>query len=49
VRLNTIFALMEDRPDREFAFQILERRFDLHQLQIELPRLGGIGGGQVRA
>jgi hypothetical protein len=49
VRLDAVLALMEDRPDGQFACQILECCFDLHQLQVELPQLCRIGGGEVGA
>jgi hypothetical protein len=49
VRLDAVLALMEDRPDGEFAFQVLEGRLDFHQLHIELPQLRRIGGGEVGA
>jgi hypothetical protein len=42
-------ALMEDRADCQIAFQIVERRFHFHQLQIKLPQLRRVGAGEVRA
>ena len=44
VRLDALFALMKDRPDRQIALEVLERFFHRHQLQVQAPQLGWIAG-----
>ena len=43
------FVLMEDGPDRQIAFEVLERLLDVDELQIELPELGRVGFGEIGA
>jgi hypothetical protein len=49
VCFDAFFALMKDRPDRQIALEILKRLFDAHPLQVQAPKLGGIGLGQIGA
>jgi hypothetical protein len=44
--LDALLVLMVDRSDRQVALQILERRLEFGQLQVELPELRRIGIGQ---
>ena len=43
MRFDALLLLMEDGSDRQIAFEGFEGGFDLDQLQVELPELGGIG------
>ena len=47
--LDPILQLMVDGSDRQVALEFLEDLFDLDQMQIEAPEMGGIVGGDVRA
>src|SRR5580693_3079575 len=49
VGLNARLALVKDRPDREIAFEVLERLLDRNQQQIMAPQLGGVFLDQVGA
>jgi hypothetical protein len=42
VRLDAGLELMKDRPDREVAFEVLERFLDRNQQQIVAPQLGRV-------
>ena len=42
VGLNARLELVKDRPDREVAFEVLERLFDCNQQQIVAPQLGRV-------
>src|SRR3977135_1255907 len=42
VRLDAGLELVKDRPDREIAFEVLERLLDRNQQQIMAPQLGGV-------
>ena len=42
VRLDSGLELVKDRPDREVAFEVLERLLDGHQQQVVAPQLGRI-------
>jgi len=42
VRLDARLALVKDRPDREIAFEVLERLFDRHQQQVMAPQLSRV-------
>ena len=42
MRFDAPLLLMEDRADREGSLQLLERRLDLDELQIERPELRGV-------
>ena len=46
---NPRFFLVVDRPDRKVAFEILERFFDLRELDVVTPQLGGIAAGEIGA
>ena len=49
VRLNPFLVLMMDRPKSQVSFQVLECLFDVNQLSIELPHLGGVAANEVRS
>jgi hypothetical protein len=49
VRLDPLFVLVEDRPDREVALQVLERLFDCDELNVVLPEDRRILVGQIGA
>ena len=49
MRFDALFVLMEDRPDRQIALEVLERLFHRDQLEVEAPQLGGIALGQIGA
>ena len=49
VRFDAPLFLVEHRPDGQIAFERFEGGFDLDELQIELPELGRIRRGEVRA
>jgi len=49
VRLDTLFGLVEDRPDRQVVFDLLEGLLDLDELDAERPQLPGIPGRDVGA
>ena len=49
VRLDARLALMEDRPDGEIAFEVLERLFDRDQPQVMAPQLGRVFLDEVGA
>jgi hypothetical protein len=40
VRLDARLELVKDRPDREVAFEVLERLLYRHQQQVMAPQLG---------
>ena len=40
--LDARLALVKDRPDREIAFEVLERLLDRHQQQVMAPQLGRV-------
>ena len=42
---DALLILMIDRSDGQVALEVLKGLFDLRQLQIECPQLGGIVGG----
>ena len=42
VRLDAILVLVEHRPDRQIALEILERFFDLDELDVVAPELRGV-------
>ena len=42
VRLDAGLKLVKDRPDREIAFEVLERLLDCNQQQIMAPQLGRV-------
>src|SRR6266403_408894 len=49
VRLNAGLELVKDWPDREVAFEVLERLLDRNQQQIMAPQLGGVFLDEVGA
>jgi hypothetical protein len=49
VRLGPIFALMNDRPNREVVLQVLERSFHFDERQVELPELRRVARREVGA
>ena len=49
VCFNPRFFLVVDRPDRKIAFEILERFFDLGELDVVTPQLGGVAAGEIGA
>ena len=49
VRLDALFTLMEDRPDREVVLEFLERLLDLDELHVQAPQRGGVFGHHVGA
>jgi len=50
VCLNPRFFLVVDRPDSKIAFEILERFFDLLELDVVTPQqLGGVAAGEIGA
>ena len=49
VGFDPLLVLMEDRPDRQIAFQILERLFDGNELGVVLPQQRGIILGEIGA
>src|SRR5215831_19848177 len=49
VRFDALLVLMEDRPDRQIAFEVFKRFFHCHQLEIQAPQLGWIALGQIGA
>jgi hypothetical protein len=42
VRLDARLELVKHRPDREVAFEVLERLLDRDQQQVVAPQLGGV-------
>jgi hypothetical protein len=42
MRFDAVFELMEDRPQVEIVLYGLEGRFDLDELDVELPELGWV-------
>ena len=49
VRFNPRFFLVVDRPDRKIALEILECFFDLRELDVVTPQLGGVAAGEIGA
>lgn len=47
VRFDTALFLVEDGSDGEITFERSEGRFDLDQLQVELPEFRRIGLGEI--
>jgi hypothetical protein len=42
VRLNACLKLVNDRPDRQVALEVLERLLDCDQQQVVAPQLGRV-------
>src|ERR1700726_963938 len=49
VGFDPALLVVEDRPYRQIALQVLERLFDGNELRVELPQQRGIVLGQVGA
>ena len=49
VRVDPVFELVMDRAHREVALEIFERLFDVHELDVVTPQLGGLGAGEIGA
>src|SRR5260370_2603949 len=49
VGFDPLFVLMEDRTDRQVAFEIAEPLFDGDELRVVLPELRGIILGEIGA
>ena len=49
VRLNAGLELVKDRPDRQVAFEVLERLLDRNQQQVVAPQLGRVFLDEVGA
>ena len=49
MRLDADLKLVKNRPDREIAFEILERLLDRNQQQIMAPQLGRVFLDEVGA
>jgi hypothetical protein len=49
MRLDVFHCLMEDRADRQIAFQGAERFLDVHELLVVVPQLHRIGLGKIGA
>lgn len=49
VRLNPACFLVKNRTDRQIALEVFDRRFDLDELKVKTPELGGVGSGPVGA
>src|SRR5213080_285251 len=47
VGIDTIFLLVIDRTDIQFAFQLAEHRFDLSQLDVECPDKGRVFSAKI--
>ena len=47
MRLDAALELVVNRTQLEIIFQVLERRLDLGELDVELPQLGGLAPTQV--
>ena len=47
VPLDPLLALMEDRPDREVVFELLEGLLNFGQLNIQAPERGRVFGDHV--
>lgn len=49
VRFDARLVLMVDRPDGQVAFEGLKRLFDLRELDVVVPQLGGVVAGEISA
>jgi hypothetical protein len=49
MRFDPFFQLVKDRPQTQIIFQVFEGRFDLRQLNIELPQAGRLLAGEIAA
>ena len=47
--LDAFFALMEDGTDGEIPLEVLEGLFHRNELQVEVPKLRGIGFREIGA
>src|SRR6266403_6031190 len=49
MRFDPLFQLVKDRSQAQVIFQVFESRFDLRQLNIELPQAGRRLAGEITA
>jgi hypothetical protein len=47
MRLDAPFELVVNRAQLQIILQVLERRLDLGELDVELPQFGGLAPTQV--